>query len=243
MKRKALLIGCSGKTSIADGIRQDIDNYISFLTSFKGGSYYDWEIVSLLEQDKCTIITKLQEIRAENNDMVFSVFTGHGEYDDIKRNERVLEVDRRDFLYESEIVNLSSRQILILDTCAGLKSARILRESIKASAYAMNSLDSQQQLRARAKYEQECMRCPEQLIRLFSSRRGEPSYMGEDGVGSLYSSNLLKTLSANILPRLDVVSAHGVAAKIVEKESADRQHPSSCFPKFSSDLLLPGSIN
>lgn len=85
------------------------------------------------------------------------------------------------------------------------------------------------------------MKCPDQLIRLYSSTKGEVS--ADTEVGGLYLYNLLKVLKNSTISRLDIVSAHNEAAQIVISESLNTQHPSRIVPRLPFDSLLPGAIN
>lgn len=241
MKRKALLIGCGGNSAISQGVRTDIKNYESFLKSHQGGGYYDSEIVISEDESRFRVIDRIRKIRAEQNGMVFVVFSGHGEYDNVKKQERVLELALGTQLYESDLINLAPRQIIILDSCAGLKSSPILN-SLQETKVAACSSTMGLLLKYRAKYEQECLNCDPQQIHLYSSEVGEYSSDMGGNVGGLYTDSLLNALKQNTKARLDIVSAHNIAYQQVVQRSYNRQHPSVLAPRFHDEKLLPGAI-
>ncbi len=238
MKRKALLIGAGKQEEI--GVKSDLDNYSSFLKSYNGGSYYDNEIIYLLNESKDCIMNTIHNIKKENNDIVFSVFTGHGYYDDIYRNERVLQIDDKNNIYESDLLNLSDKQILIIDACAGLAS----KEIKKQASYINFAQDIYLNSDYRSIYEKEVAKCPGQLIRLYSSYRGELSSPEENvNMGGMYSYNLIEVLKNNRQSKLDIVSAHNEASQRVIQRTQGQQNPSRLVPKINISEYLPGSIN
>jgi hypothetical protein len=233
MKRKAILIGCPGVGGFLEGVANDLQLYASFLKSDKGGGWFNTEIVTIYNKSKKIIVDSIETIKMECNDVVFSVFSGHGEYDDIDKSERQLYISNDDYIYESEIFNLSTKQIAIFDTCAELKSTRILNkkmEHFSARAYYN-----------REKYEQICLKCPDQLLRLYSSQKGD--YSNDTPRGGLYSVNLVNILKSNTDKILNIVSAHTAVSPTVIKASNDKQHPDYMIPRLLPNQILPGSIN
>lgn len=244
MKRRALLIGYSGwdikGKEPLDGVSFDLQGYKEFLMSVRGGAWEEKEIEIILDKDLLNLDYIIENIRKEQNDIVFSVFTGHGDYDDNEYCRR-LEITENKIILERELLGLAPKQILICDCCS-----KVVKKIPKIYITAESSIDGDLYVRqmARKKYENLYQRCPAQTIRLYASARDY--YANDTENGGLYSYCLLNTLK-NISKTTNIVTAHNLASEIVEKQT--RENPSYEFqktgkivPRLHSECLLPGAI-
>lgn len=234
MKRKALLIGDSGYgDDYLSGVEYDLENYKNFLTSLRGGAWYDEEISILSNKSKNVILNEIKAIKETKYDLVFVVFTGHGSYDNDKQY-RMLSVGIYDeSIYEKGLWNLAPKQILILDSCSGYLHESLSCEH-KVSAFNMATL----QKKARYKYEGICLQCPPQQIYLYASKIG--SLANDLGNGGLYSTKLLEILEKNKIEGqyLDIISAHHATSIKIRKERQETDK----LVDISKKPYLPGAI-
>lgn len=247
MKRKALLIGYSDVDSYGNStlnIRKDINGYKNFLMSIKGGAWYDTEIVPIINESLKVLRGTIEDTKNENNDVVFVAFTGHGDYDDVENYCRRLEITDGDTILEKDLWGLAKRQILICDSCSGLRSeyvneSLLEEKSVGPFAKASNSLE----IKARERYDLLCKLAPEQLVRLYASKIG--TYAIEDN-GGIYTQTLLQVLN-NHNEDINIVRAHDLAADLVIKKTKynhndeNAQIPQKSIPRIHT--FLPGVIN
>lgn len=240
MKRHALLIGYSGwdikGTEPLRGVSIDLQNYKNFLMSPNGGGWYENEITVLQDKSLLDIEVAILLSKREANDIVFTVFSGHGDYDDIENYCRRFEVSKNETILEKNLLGLSKKQILICDSCSGLRSKQILTESKNA----VNNLTLDEQYlipKAREKYEHLCLSCPEQTLRFYAAKVG--SSAEDTSEGGRYSKTLLKILQ-NTPDEINIFQAHNLAAKKVYNESLGEQEPDYSVPKIHN--FLPGAI-
>lgn len=238
MKRKAILIGYTGEESELKGVISDIKNYENFLMSNKGGKWNRSEIITLLDSDKATIVQAIDKIKTEKNDVVFSAFSGHGAYS-VKTEQRVLWVDKtkEGVIRESRLHDLAPRQIMIIDCCAGLveySTATMIMDSHHIIANSKQTVKDYRKI-----YEEKCMECPEQFIRMYSCSIKESA--DETPKGGIYTHALLDISKQNVSPKLSALSAHNQAAEIVIKKSAGKQNPE--YQSTRATPMLPISIN
>lgn len=246
MRRHAILIGYSGwdinGTAPLQGVSKDLINYRNYLKSDNGGAWLDEEITILEDKSRTQIETKLLSIRSIAYDMVFSVFSGHGDYDDIDNYCRRLEISKNETILEKSLWGLAKRQILIFDSCSGLRSQECIfaGESKSRSLMEFSSADNP----ARRLYEIRCMQCPPQQLKLYAAKVG--TFARDTSNGGKYSSELLK-LMGNSSFEMDIVEAHDMAAKIIYNQTFDgfdensAQKPEKDVPRVHN--YLPGVIH
>lgn len=245
MKRKALLIGYSGwdirDKEPLEGVSFDLQGYQEFLMSISGGAWEYDEIEIVLDNELKNLKYILKNIRNEHNDIVFSVFTGHGDYDEYECCRR-LEIAKDKIISERELLGLAPKQILICDCCSMVsksitKTTRIVAESSIETGLYIRQI-------ARKEYERICKICPNQIIRLYASAIGY--YANDTENGGLYSHCLLNTLQ-NISKTTNIVTAHNIASQLVEKQTKTNpnyeiQKTGKIVPRLHSEYLLPGAI-
>ncbi len=213
MKRRALLIGCPGKgNGFLPGVKKDIENYKEYLKSNNGGKWYDDEIISLYDSSISSIESSLRKIKMESPDVVICVFSGHGSYSSL-RDCRKLYIDNENYIYENELLNLSLKQITIIDTCAGIEHEPIFDSAIIFSLEERaNNL-----INYRKKYEDEVTKCGYQSIKLYACDVNE--YSSDTSKGGLYSYNLIKWAKNNKANTLSALQVHESAAAIVSNKT------------------------
>lgn len=245
MRRKALLIGYSGwdirNEKPLDGVSIDLQRYREFLMSNCGGAWEECEIEVVLDVDLSNLGYILENIKKERNNIVFSVFTGHGDYDDDEYCRR-LKVSKDKIILERELLGLAPKQILICDCCSKV----VRKTSIEIHIVAESSTDRNLYAKeiARKKYETICQKCPDQTIRLYASAKDY--YANDTENGGLYSYCLLNTLK-NIAKTTNIVTAHNIASELVEKQTMENpsyifQKTGKIVPRLHSKDLLPGAI-
>ncbi len=218
MKRSAILIGSPGKTDFLRGVKRDLEGYKNLLCSQVGGEWYDSEIVELYDQSKETIKATLSRIQSDNPDMLFVLFTGHGNYSEIKSSRR-LYTDDENFIYGTDLFNLCSKQITVIDTCAGYEDEPLF-ESTKSASIGLENFSIR--LNYRELYDEQIAQCPNQQIKLFACDTGE--FSGDTSKGGLYSYNLVKTVS-NASSTMTAIEAHEQARQVVKVRSKGKQNP------------------
>lgn len=240
MRRRALLVGYAGGGKSGEaylkGVSLDLENYREYLMSAKGGAWDDKEIIVADGLSKKDLLYVIKEIRNEENDVTFTVFTGHGDFENKEHFCRSLLIneDGEDIL-ETELHQLSNKEITIFDCCSKPRY-KIINESRQQKA--MKIHDSYTNLLlARKKYELKCEECPEQRLRFYSAEVG---YSAKDSdEGGLYSSLLLQTLR-NSQKYMNIVDAHDETSEIVIKQTHYEQVPSSSTDRVIK--YLPGAI-
>lgn len=245
MKRKALLMGYSGwdirDENPLEGVSFDLQGYKEFLMSVRGGAWEEQEIEIVLDESLLNLDYIITNIRNKKNDIVFVVFTGHGDYDSDECCRR-LEISEDKVILERELLGLAPKQILICDCCSKV----VRKMSTEMHIIAESSVEKKLYVKqiARKKYEAICQKCPEQTIRLYASAKDY--YANDTENGGLYSYCLLNTLK-NISKTTDIVNAHNIASELVEKQTMENssyvfQKTGKIVPRLHSEDLLPGAI-
>jgi hypothetical protein len=236
MKRFSIIIGCAGLgDDHRPGIEKDVDNFIDYLKSNKGGAWYDDEILPLKNKNKDTILSAINEAR-NKYDYMFVVFSGHGNYFE-PLSARRLYTNENKYFFETELQGLAPKQLVIIDSCAGITQR--LFESDTTKSFAAESIEDKSLYRY--VYENLISNCPAQSIVLYSCENGEESQ--DSGNGGLYAYNLIKA-AKNSVNRLNCLDAHTISKPIVTqmaKSLFKRQNPtyiSSC----KHGNVLPFSI-
>ncbi|NHQ86280.1 caspase family protein [Iodobacter sp. HSC-16F04] len=229
MHKKALLIGNSRGLS---GVKIDIFKTLNFLKSDVGGSWNDNEIVVLNNPSRNVLLRKTEELRENNLDYFFCMFSGHGAFE---RNT-ILEInEKEECITEDNLHGISSRQLNIFDCCRGVLSgipALEERYIVKAST------DN-----VRLRYERRIMQANPQEVRLYSCSIGESSYDTENG--AIYLGNLLNSAS-QIDGEYKTVSAVHNEARLstiaATRSYKDAQTPTAVLAKCLSQQELIFSI-
>lgn len=241
MKRHALLLGYTGwdiqNQRPLVGVRTDINNYTDYLMSLKGGAWYRAEITTLIDNELKDIDSILTEIKEEDNDIVFIAYSGHGYYSKY-RDCRAVEISKNNIMYEYELLGISKREILILDSCAGYYSEDISESLEKKSRIIAKATNANNVLIARQKYEEYCRKCPEQELIFYAAQEGLSAR--DSAMGGYYTKNLLKVLRKSE-EYMDIAYAHDIASKIVTLETKNKQIPDCDVPKIHN--LLPGALD
>lgn len=238
MKRHAVLIGYSGENSIDEylpGVSKDLLNVEKFLLSDRGGAWNDEEIKVYQNKSKAEIMRYITTIK-QHYDMLFIYYSGHGCYDTTEKC-RVLGLPNNDFMYEKNLWSLASRQILICDSCSGIEESILVEHAMDRNSV----ITSSSQLRVRQYYDDMCMQCPEQQIKLYASSAGT---VAEDlSRGGRYTSTLLDVLQdRNLRTTLNIRHAHNTASELVIQETQGQQRPDYSIPRYRDNQILPAAI-
>ncbi|OZB42156.1 MAG: hypothetical protein B7X50_05120 [Alishewanella sp. 34-51-39] len=225
MKRKALLIGNSNGLA---GVKLDISNMSSFLTSDRGGAWNSSEIVVLMNPTKIELAAAIKKVKEERPDFSVVLFSGHGGY----RKQTVLELNKDgETVEESLLLNIAQRQITILDCC---------RSVIQTVAKALDSV-SFAALResynpVRERYDQRIMQAIPQQVQLYGCSVGQASY--DTSNGAVYLNNFLAAAKAidTSSSSKTVGMAHAEAAELTKKQKD--QTPDSVLPKCLTSQQL-----
>lgn len=223
MKRKALLIGNSNGLS---GVQKDLLDFKKFLCSNKGGAWYENEIVLIEKSDLAIVRNEINKIKLSYPDYVITFFSGHGAY----KRGTILELADENIINESELFNLSKRQISIFDCCRN-RIVAFSDSSVSMDNYELVELSSKRL--TRLLYEQRIMQSVAQQVRLYSCSIDESSY--DTNEGGVYFQNLLtiaKTFDGN-------------TKELTERThiTNGKQHPDAVLPKCLSSQELVLSIN
>jgi Caspase domain. len=227
MKRFSIIIGCAGLgRQYRPGIEKDVDNFVEYLKSNKGGAWYDNEILPLKNECKKTILDALDNAKRKY-DYILVVFSGHGNYS-TSLNKRRLYTNEEEFFYETDLQKISKKQLTIIDSCACVE--REISEHIRKSFSAL--MDSQIFKKDYRKLFDEWIEsCPDQSIEMYSCQEGEES--SDTDNGGLYVYNLI-IAAKSVSDELNCLRAHEIATPEVINSASKRrqqQHPvyiSSC---------------
>jgi len=235
MRRKALLLGNSNGLQ---GVKLDIANFKKFFKSDVGGQWYDSEIEVKMNPSKQDLLATIQQFKIAKYDFVFVVFSGHGAY----KKSTILEINgNEEYIFESDLKNIATRQISIFDCCRQRISDSMLFESTEKSI--SNRLSST--VNVRMKYETRIMQAIEQQVSLYACSVDETALDTENG--GLYIQNLLKA-AVNVSSEYKLVGiAHEEAAAATTNQAWQKekhnQNPTATFPKCISLQQLIISIN
>lgn len=206
MKRKALLIGNSNGLQ---GVKLDIRHFTEFLKHDVGGQWYDSEIEVKMNPSKKDLLAAIQQFKSVKYDFFYVLFSGHGAYE----KSTILEINGNDeYVYESDLKNIATRQISIFDCCRQRISDSLNEGLVKSFR---NSLSGMANIRA--KYKSRIMQAIEQQVSLYACSVNESALDTEKG--GLYIQNLLKA-ATNISSEYKLVGvAHEEAATAATNEA------------------------
>lgn len=238
VKRKALLIGYDASddhnASKLNGVPIDLINYKSYLQSYKGGAWENNEIEMLLNPKYDELINVILKIKLAQTDVVFCVFSGHGEFSEFDKCRRV-QINKDKTILEKELWNIAPKQILILDSCSGISSNKKNISESSESFLGFMTTDSLKNL-YRNRYESECFLCEPQLLRFYAAIPGQ--YANDTDYGGEYSKTLINVLEDS--NNISIVDAHNKARDVVITETNGKQTPDKNVPKIRK--YLPGAI-
>lgn len=235
MKRKALLIA---NTSGLQGVKVDIEKFSSFLQSKHGGAWYDSEIQIAANDSKLNLLRKVDELKRQKNDYTVVLFSGHGGY----QRKTILEINSTgETILESELANISKRQLNIFDCCRSV----IPDTMTKSAMESMTARFSESVNTYRQRFDTRIMQADEQQANLYSCSIGQVSYDSTDG--GVYLSNLLVAAKKISYPDdfklVGVAHEEARAATILQSKNAGRtQEPDAVLAKSLSTRQLIISI-
>jgi hypothetical protein len=240
MKRRALIIGNSGKNSdnqYLGGVEKDVSNINKFLLLNIGGKWNEDEIIISLDESKNIIDAYIEQIKNEYNDYVLIVFSGHGAYSQ-RKECRMLEIGN-DILYEDELLYLSQKQIIVFDTCASLEKDLLIESAMESIKFDSISFINRN-IDYRKKFETEILKSPKQQNILYSSSIDESSE-DDTELGGYFIYELLKSAKNNTQDVLNIKSAFFEAKSKVQEKTRYEQNPQMKSSKLKNGYL-PFSI-
>ncbi|WP_175957850.1 caspase family protein [Burkholderia sp. BCC0405] len=231
MKRKALLIGNTGGLP---GVAIDLERMSTFLKSYKGGAWYQNEIITLQNPAKNTLLAQVEQLKRDYLDYCVVLYSGHGGH----CHETLLAINpREETITESLLWNIAPRQLSIFDCCR-VELERVVKasvmDSVDFSASAAGSI--------RRLYEQRIMAAIPQHIRLYACSVGQYSIDTPDG--AIYLSKLLR--AAGKIEHGATYKTVGIAHDEVRSQlllSGAQQTPEAYLPKCLPQQQLILSMN
>lgn len=173
MKRLAFLIGGTYRAAEnrLSGVAEIIRAWRRFLTSPYGGSWTDDEIVDLSGEDKNAIVSEIR--RGGEADYSLVCFFGHGRLakDRFGFSAAKVFINDRDALQEDECNPGSPRCSMILD-CSRKRPSR------DKVSFAKETPGESTRENARARFEEELLKCETGLAMVFAADDGEASADG-----------------------------------------------------------------
>jgi hypothetical protein len=229
MEKRILLIG---NNADLPGVKQDFINYQYFFKNKIGGDWYDEEIIQKMNPTKYDLLSTISKLRSDNLDYIVVIYSGHGG----QERETVLEINEKgERIDESELKDISKRQLTIYDCCRAYSSMVKLSESTRITAKSFDKIDFTRQL-----YENRIMESIQQQVNLYACSIGEIA--NDTSEGGAYSKNLLKAAQSVQYDFMTVGHAHSIAKETTQKEFP-RQNPDAILPRCFSERQLILSIN
>ncbi|MEA3522766.1 MAG: caspase family protein [Campylobacterota bacterium] len=237
MKKRALIIGNAGnEDEFLLGVSKDVNNYKRFLLSNIGGNWYESEISISLDETKKEVEAKIRQVKNEKNDFIFIVFTGHGSYSRLKQCRKLY--INYDYIYESDLLHSSNKQITIIDTCAGIEDDLLLE--INMESYTADSIRKNASIDNRIVYENDIRQCLRQQNILYACDIDETS--ADTSKGGLFSYHLIETAKNNKFEQiLDTQKAYIKTDYLVQSDPRTKQNP-QYFNSCRSYKRLPFSV-
>lgn len=238
MKRHALIIsnpGELGTENYCEGVNIDVKNYIYFLKSPLGGTWYDSEIAHLDRPSKENVNNAIKNI--SSCDYTFIVFCGHGYFSESKEST-ILELRENEVMDSLDLRKGSSKRTIILDCCR-----KIEKDYITETAIIAKFAETRAQLgpsECRKYYEKQLEKCPSGIVVGYACLKNETAGDSQSK-GGYYSYSLLKSaidwhktnnidLSRN-WEAFSIVAAHNASISLVSRLSGGTQNPEIEKPK------------
>lgn len=236
MRRRALLLGNSKGLG---GVKKDIVNFKAFLLGNHGGAWYDREIDVLMNPSRTLLMDTINRIKAEENDFVITMFSGHGGY----QRGTVLEINGDgDVIMDNALLNMAPKQISIYDCCRAVCDYTEEREVLnEVKTFSRDDV----KLAARRFYESRIESAAVQQNRLYACSIGQCAYdNGEEG--AYYLKNLIyraKTVTGSygLVGDVHEVATQDTFIEVKVRENA-KQEPVAILPKLLSSQQLIISI-
>ena len=232
MKRKALLIanpGSEGDENYCRGVYADLSNFREYLTSPRGGVWYENEIETLDKPMSSVVKEKVASLGSF--DYSFIAFFGHGYYSAAKM-DTVLELNPFGGEITSNQLKINAKKrTIVLDCCRVVIKDAILSMNNESCRSALKKAVDLDLAAFRKKFDDEVTRVGDDLIVTYGCSTNEKA--GDSPTqGGRYTSSLLHSV-ANWSPDLgvtssdvmSVVAAHNAAAPLVQNRSGGLQNP------------------
>ena len=232
MNRKAILIG---NTNGLNGVKVDLVKFKKFLQTDIGGAWNDTEIQIIQNPARIDLLREIEIAKILKFDYTIVMFSGHGGYE--KRNTQLEINSKGETIPETDLMNISKRQLNIYDCCRKV----VPEEGTKADSMAFGGYfaeSAKQQIRQA--YDKRIMEAIEQQASLYSCSIDEYSFDSNDG--AIYLQNFL-TAAENISSGMKLVSAaHQEACQTTlehsKKQQRGLQNPDAALPKCLSQQQL-----
>jgi len=225
MQKKILIIG---NNDGLQGVKVDIENYKGFFKSHIGGEWYDSEIITKLNPSRTEIVDEITRMKSLSLDYSIIIFSGHGG----QKRETILELNSiGEKLYESELKDISKRQLTIFDCC------RCYPEPLVESARGVTALLNKAftDVGTRLRYETRIMQAIPQQANLYACSIGEEAK--DSSAGGIYSKHLIQSAKRLQSTFKLVGTTHIEAAELTTIENP-KQHPDSLLSKCLSEQQL-----
>jgi hypothetical protein len=210
----AVLIGNSVVKPALPGVEKDLARVKSYLLHKIGGAFETNEIEISLNEDKQTIVKRLQKYA--RHDYVFTLIAGHGEIR-TSINDTVLWIGENTIIPVNELVIGCQRQVIFTDVCR-----KIVDDRKKVLAHAdslleeVNFSESIGRRAYRDKFERLIRNTTTGVIKFYSC--GPNQSAGDDGSGGVYTNTLLDIAESSSQTR-DVYDVHMSSKQIVKAKN------------------------
>jgi hypothetical protein len=247
MIRNALIVsnpGELGAQNYCEGVKVDVQNYISFLKSPLGGGWLEEEITHLSRpscNDLDSYISKLAIY-----DYSFIAFCGHG-FHSAQRGSTMLELKKGHEFDSLSLRNNANKRTIILDCCR-----KVERDLIAESAVIAKFAEAREALsfaECRRYFEVQVDKCANGIVVGYACSKNETAGDSQSN-GGYYSHSLMKSATSwHEKDKTDltkqysyhtIVSAHNIAVPIVKQLSGGNQNPEIDKPR--SEPYFPFAI-
>lgn len=225
MKRIALILGYTGKgEDYCEGVEKDISNYKKYLMSLHGGAWEENEIKTCFNVTKKSLLDFIEKVVSEY-DYALIVFSGHGCYS-LEKNERIIQINDNEAVYESQLETDCPHQLTILDCCR--KYPEVLNKSIREQCFSVEdgSYGIERKI-YRNKFDNLLSQSVEEHITVYACSRDQ--YSNDDSeFGGDFTVSLLRNASGN--SDLTIFGTYNKAKQEMEKKGK-KQVPQIHKPK------------
>ena len=227
-----------GNTDGLEGVPIDIISFMEFFRSPAGGHWHNEEIEILMNPTQSELLDTIDEIEEADHDYLITVFSGHGFG---MGNETLLVLnEQEETIALSELMNLSQRQLLIIDCCrVPVLPVDIDFDETEATMLSMSRTPIRQA------YEDRIWDSIPQTIILYACDKDEPA--GDSPMGAIYAQYLLDAtemaLAKSHSPFISVGKAHRKAVSLMQRDPDVTQHPQIQQPFCGIHRRLPLAIN